>query len=55
MAPGAAKRPHRPVNTTSVMTRGLVSARKSRQWAVIGVDVIVAVVISVPAPPFGGI
>ena len=30
---GAASMPHRPVNTTSVITRGLVSARKSRQSA----------------------
>ena len=30
---GATSRPHRPVKTTSVITRGLVSARKSRQSA----------------------
>ncbi len=33
MCTGAARRPHRPVNTTNVITRGLVSARKSRQSA----------------------
>ena len=30
---GAASMPHSPVKTTSVITRGLVSARKSRQSA----------------------
>jgi len=33
IATGAASMPHRPVKTTSVITRGLVSARKSRQSA----------------------
>jgi hypothetical protein len=33
MSPGAASRPHRPVKITSVITRGLVSAKKSRQSA----------------------
>ena len=31
--PGAASSPHRPVKTTSVITRGLVSANRSRQSA----------------------
>ena len=30
---GATSSPHRPVNTTRLITRGLVSARKSRQSA----------------------
>ena len=33
MWPGAASRPHNPVKTTSVITRGLVSAQKSRHSA----------------------
>ncbi len=33
MDPGAASKPHRPVKITSVMTRGLVSAKKSRHSA----------------------
>jgi hypothetical protein len=33
MVPGAASRPHRPVKTTRLITRGLVSAKKSRQSA----------------------
>ena len=33
VATGATSSPHRPVNTTRLMTRGLVSARKSRQSA----------------------
>ena len=32
-APGAASSPHSPVNTTRLITRGLVSAKKSRQSA----------------------
>ena len=35
--PGAASRPHSPVNTTRLITRGLVSAKKSRQSAGSGV------------------
>src|SRR5690606_6394816 len=49
--PGAASRPHSPVNTTSRITRGLVSAKKSRQsagrawvWAAVAV-------IATRAPP----
>ncbi len=33
IAVGAASNPHRPVNTTSDITRGFVSATKSRQSA----------------------
>ena len=33
IVPGAASSPHSPVNTTRVMTRGLVSANRSRQSA----------------------
>src|SRR5690606_10510513 len=33
MLPGAASSPHRPVNTTRLITRGLVSAKKSRHSA----------------------
>src|SRR4051812_39350563 len=38
---GATRWPHRPVKTTSVITRGLVSAKKSRQSA-IGAWVVIA-------------
>src|SRR3546814_15455850 len=40
METGAASKPHSPVKTTSVITRGFVSARKSRQSAVIADDVV---------------
>src|SRR5690554_5039459 len=33
ISPGAASRPHKPVNTTKLITRGLVSAKKSRHSA----------------------
>src|SRR3546814_4763130 len=37
---GAASKPHSPVKTTSVITRGFVSARKSRPSAVKADDVV---------------
>src|SRR3546814_2300836 len=59
MPVGAASRPQRPVKTTSVITRGFVSATKSRQSAVMArlcssTWVVIAFTLPSPQPESGG-
>src|SRR5678815_3751485 len=55
MCPGAASSPHSPVNTTRLITRGLVSAKKSRHSAGSAWVWTVAIMSLFPLPLAGGV